>query len=303
MSKTLTQPLKTHGGKKYLAKRIISLFPPHLHYVEPFFGGGAVLLARDPNRDWFIDESWKLKYGDKVPSHLRGCSEVVSDINGILICFWRTMQSLERFADFQRTVSAVPFSSREYEEAYLRGGVNYMDEYPVQSSVGFFIRARQSMAGRGDCFTPLTRNRTRGGRNAEANAWWNCIEGLPEVHERLKGVVILNDDACKVIRQQDGDKTLFYVDPPYMHETRSSTGEYGEFEMSDEQHENLLHCLSTIKGKFILSGYWSTLYDKIAYEESWHRVDIEIDNKASSAKTKKKETECLWANFKIEESD
>ncbi len=297
--KTLTQPLKTHGGKKYLAKRIVSLFPKHLHFVELFCGGCAVLLARDPNRDWFIDEEWKRKNGEKVPAHLRGCSEVVNDLNGMLTCFWRTLQSPIEFANFQRTVNAVPFSSREYEEAPLRGGVNYMEKYPVPSSVAFFIRARQSMAGRGDCFTPLTRNRTRGGRNAEANAWLNCIEGLPEIHERLKGVVILNDDACKVIRQQDGENTLYYADPPYMHQVRSSTGEYGEFEMNENDHSKLLCTLADIDGKFILSGYRSELYDDVASTWGWHRVDIEIDNKASSAKKKKKQTECLWVNYEL----
>ena len=37
-------PLKWHGGKYYLAAKIVRLMPPHIHYVEPFFGGGAVLV-------------------------------------------------------------------------------------------------------------------------------------------------------------------------------------------------------------------------------------------------------------------
>jgi hypothetical protein len=37
----LTPPLKTFGGKHNLAARIVALFPRHLHYVEPFFGGGG----------------------------------------------------------------------------------------------------------------------------------------------------------------------------------------------------------------------------------------------------------------------
>ena len=40
----LTPPLKYHGGKTNLARRIVELMPPHLHYVEPFAGGLAVLL-------------------------------------------------------------------------------------------------------------------------------------------------------------------------------------------------------------------------------------------------------------------
>lgn len=36
-------PIKRHGGKAYLATKIRALFPTHSRYVEPFFGGGAVL--------------------------------------------------------------------------------------------------------------------------------------------------------------------------------------------------------------------------------------------------------------------
>ena len=46
--KALAKPLKWHGGKAYLAKKIIELMPPHLHYVEPYGGGLQVLLAKDP---------------------------------------------------------------------------------------------------------------------------------------------------------------------------------------------------------------------------------------------------------------
>jgi len=318
---TLTQPLKWHGGKHYLAKRIIKLMPTHLHYIEPFFGGGAVLLARDPNRDWFIDEQWSLENGEKVPAHLRGCSEVVNDINHRLTNFWNTLKGDAWFEEFRRIIEATPFSKWEYNKSqYFKN-----PELPGPiAAAEFFIHARQSMAGRMNCFTPLTRNRTRGGRNAEANAWWNCIDGLTEVHERLKGVVILNDDACKVIRQQDGEKTLFYLDPPYLQSTRSSTGEYGEHELSFDDHARLLSLLANegidglptadrkpdwlvgslvthhIKGKWILSGYRSQLYDATAELNSWHRIDIEIDNKASSAKKKKKKTECLWLNYEPE---
>ena len=294
---TLTQPLKWHGGKKYLAKRIIELMPRHLHYVEPFFGGGAVLLARDPNRDWFIDQQWKLDNGENVPAALKGCSEVVNDTNNELMNFWLVLASEIYFDELRRLLEATPFAKPLWDASAWKPNFNPVGGDKVIRAFWFFIRARQSMAGRMDCFTPLTRNRTRGRQNAEANAWWNCIEGLPEIHERLKRVVILNDDACKVIKQQDGENTLFYCDPPYLHETRSSTGEYGEHEMTEDDHENLLHCLSQISGNFILSGYPHPMYDKISYEESWHCVEIEIDNKASSAKKKKKETECLWMNY------
>ena len=44
--KKLRSPLKWHGGKSYLARRIIALMPPHKTYVEGFAGGLSILQRR-----------------------------------------------------------------------------------------------------------------------------------------------------------------------------------------------------------------------------------------------------------------
>lgn len=281
----ITPPLKWHGGKNYLAKAIIGMMPPRcknpnkpdpgdpgwLHYVEPFFGGGAVLLAQDPE----------------------GISEVANDLNGELINFWKIIQHAETFADFGRAVEAVPFSQPHYGASELPDGPGISD---VGRAVNFFIYCRQSMSGRMDSFAPLTRNRTRRGMNEQVSAWLNSIDGLPAVHARLKRVVILNSPAVKVIKQQDGPRTLFYCDPPYVHNTRVTTGEY-KCEMTDADHLELLRTLKSIEGRFLLSGYDSDLYHDFAREAGWACDSIEIDNKASSKKSKDKERENIWRTF------
>src|SRR5262245_55707752 len=62
--------VKTHGGKAYLARRIIERFPSHRTYVEPFAGGLSVLLNKP-----------------------RVAVEVASDLNGDLIGLYHVLQS------------------------------------------------------------------------------------------------------------------------------------------------------------------------------------------------------------------
>lgn len=279
----MNQPLKWHGGKGPLTSWIISHFPPrctnpnapaeddagYLHYVEPFFGGGAVLLANDPE----------------------GISEVANDLNAELANFWTVLALPTMFEKFRRCVEATPFSEDAFDAA---GDFDADDE--LTAAWLFFVRCRQSMSGRMDSFAPLTRNRTRRGMNEQASAWLNAIEGLPEVHARLKRVVILNRTACEVIQQQDGPRTLFYLDPPYLHSTRTTTGEY-EHEMSEAEHAGLLGILSKIKGRFVLSGYHSELYDKVAKQFGWRVSEKETDNKSGKGAKKQRRTEVLWMNF------
>lgn len=262
----IVQPLKWHGGKHYLAKKIIELMPEHVHYVEPFFGGGSVLLSKSAE----------------------GVSEVVNDVHKELTNFWRVLQDEEKFVAFQRIVEAVPFSQVEWNEADKTATSS------VRSAVNFFIRCRQSRAGKFDSFATMSRNRTRRQMNEQASSWLTAVEALPAVANRLKRVVIMCDDATKIIRSQDGSHTLFYLDPPYMHETRVTTADY-DFEMSTEQHTELLKTIDRCEGKVLISGYPNELYD--TQLKGWNTVDVIIDNKASNAKRKPKKTERIWMNY------
>lgn len=285
---TISSPLKWHGGKAYLASRIVDLMPPRqsaanpdgwLHFVEPFAGSLAVLFAQDPE----------------------GISEVVNDLNGDLSNFWRVLQDEDAFEEFQRQMEAVPFSESHFRFAKMccdRDVVESALNSAVFRAVEFFITCRQSLAGRMDSFAPLSRTRVRRGMNEQASAWLNAVEGLPAVHARLKRVVILNRDALDVIRQQDGPQTLFYLDPPYLHETRATTGEY-QHEMSEAQHRALLELLTGIKGRFLLSGYPSPLYAAFAAANLWKCYTFDLPNNSASGESKRRMIECVWCNYEV----
>ena len=271
-------PLKWHGGKYYLASRIVALMPRHLHYVEPYFGGGAVLLTRNPEdpRLW-------------LPPN-KGVSEVVNDIHGKLVNFWRVLQDPASFQQFCRRVEAIPVAREEWRTAHAH---DYGKD-PVADAVAFFVDCRQSRSGLMTGFTAVTRNRTRREMNGNVSEWLSAVDGMGDVHARLRRVLIEHMPAIDLIRREDTPGTLFYCDPPYLHETRTSLNSYA-FEMKGEEHELLLATLVECKGKVMLSGYSSPLYDTAL--KGWKQHAFELPNNAASGDTKRRMTEVVWCNF------
>jgi DNA adenine methylase len=189
-------PLKTHGGKNYLADRIIELMPKHRHYVEAFCGGCAVLLARDP-------DDKRLWLG--MDGNNRGVSELINDLDGQLVGFWKTLQNEETFARFRRQVEAIPLSRPHWNEAHN----HVYGADPVADAVAFFVNTRQSLAGRRKGFTSITRGRLRRTMNGNSSEWLGAVDGLGEVHARLRTVVIENMDALKLIPRETNPACWF----------------------------------------------------------------------------------------------
>ncbi len=300
--RVIRQPIKIHGGKHYLAKWIISLMPPRDSwdlYREVQFGAGSVLLRMDPE----------------------GISETVNDIDGDLMNFWSVLQSPTLFPLFERRVNSCPLSQDFWQfsgEGMRHGGAD-------ERAAAFFVHARQSRAGlRKDFATPTQRLRRK--MNENVSAWLSAVEGLPDVHERMLRVEVRNLDALDFIRKYDNPKAVFYCDPPYLHSERHGKGSNTDYrhEMTTFDHACLLGLLGTpymeiyrmgeswsdtehgllrkcqeyeLKGRFLLSGYHSEMYDHAAKSLGWRCEDREIDNKASSKKVKEKKFECVWMNY------
>ena len=269
----INPPLKWHGGKCNLTTKLLQLMPDKVkHYLEPFAGRLSLLFARNPDN----------------------CSEVVNDLSGDLMNFWRVLQDPELFDRFSRRVQAIPFSQVEWRESAV-------SDIPVSGdavieAARFFVRCRQSLSGRMDTFTPISTSRLRRRMNEQTSAWITTIYGLPEVHERLRRVVILNDDAVKIIPKYDKPNVFVYADPPYLHLTRTATKVYGEYEMTDDDHRSLLFALKKFRGKVMLSGYRSALYDRML--QGWDLTEVPVKNSSGSGKIKQDRVECVWRNYR-----
>lgn len=261
-----TTPIKRHGGKHYLTSWIVGIISkiPHLHYSEPFFGGGSVLLGKS----------------------FYGISEVVNDLDSELTNFWNVLKN--DLIGLKLKLEQTPFSQIAFQEAATLDVTN-----PVERAANFFVRVRQSRQGLAKDFATLSKNRTRSGMNEQVSAWLSSIDGLPEVHDRIKQVVILNMDALKVIKQEDSINTLQYLDPTYEHLTRSTVNEYTH-EMSYAQHLKLIDLVLNLKSKFAISMYHCPMYDTLHLKHGWKLFEKDVANHASSAETKERKNECLW---------
>lgn len=257
----ITRPaLRWHGGKYLLAPWICDSLPPHRVYVEPF-GGAASVLLRKP----------------------RSYAEVYNDLDGDVVNLFRVLRS----ADADALVDAValtPFAREEHELSYqmVDDAVERARRLIVRSFMGFGSNGAQRATG-------FRANSNRSG-TTPARDWQNYPAALPAIVERLRGVVIENRDAEQVMAAHDGPKTLHYVDPPYLPETRDAGSDYAH-EMTVEQHEALLTYLRSVEGMVVLSGYPSRLYDDALHD--WKRID-----RRALADGARERTEVLWINPK-----
>lgn len=259
-------PVKWHGGKHYLARRIIDHFPQHRIYVEPFGGGASVLLNKEP-----VDV------------------EVYNDLDKSVTRLFRVLRDHGR--QLRDRLFLTPYSEAEFDRC---------TSYPqnasdIDKAFCDFIRWRQSFGGQGRTWSYTTK-RARGGMAGDVNAWWTAIDMLPVVIDRLRRVQIMCRSAFDVIPRFDDGQCLMYCDPPYLHATRSSgcTDVYG-VELTDRDHERLADILGGCQSKVVVSGYPSSVYDRLY--RGWNRVDFDIANHAAGGRRKRRQTECLWMNF------
>ena len=257
--------LRWHGGKWKLAPWIISHFPAHRVYVEPF-GGAASVLIRKP----------------------RSYGEVYNDLDQDVVNLFRVLQIPLSAEALRLKLRLTPFAREEFELGYLD-----CDD-PIERARRLVILCFMGFGSNGHNKATRTGFRANSNRSGTtpAHDWANYPDRLPAIIERLRGVVIENRDALEVMAQHDSAETLHYVDPPYVWETRSSAMHQNRcytHELDAEGHRRLLAFLGGLSGAVVLSGYPHDSYE--AALGAWRR--IEIDAHADGARDR---VEVLWLN-------
>lgn len=260
--------IRYHGGKFRLADWIIGQFPQHETYVEPFGGGASVLLSKTPSK-----------------------TEIYNDLDSDVVNFFQVLRCDKKRLKLIEQIELTPYSRIEFLNAYSH------TECEIEKARRLVIRSQMGFGSAG-ATKGRTGFRATGGRDKpyEAILWADYPLRLIQAAKRLKSVYIENDDALRIIQQYDSSETLFFIDPPYLCSTRDSGTKAYKHDLTDDQHAQLLELILSLKGKVILSGYQSDLYEQKL--KGWRKLTK--PTQACGANGGVSREEVLWINPQAE---
>jgi len=258
-------PFAYYGGKTTLAPKIAAILPEHDHYIEPFAGSLAVLLAKAPT-------TW----------------ETVNDLDDLLVNFWRVLR--DKPEELAHAAMLTPHARTEYASASEDIAAIESD---VERARLVWVRITQ---GRKNTTRPAGASSWRYGQSAaKGHSWPSYLSAYAErmsaVANRLKNVSIENRDAVELVEEYgQHENNCLYVDPPYVAASRVALSQYRLEAAGDDFHARLARALNECRASVVLSGYGSDIYDNLF--RGWHRLEM----KAPPSLGASERTEVLWSN-------
>jgi len=181
-----------YGGKRALVAKYVPQFPAHTAYVEPFGGSGTVLLNKPRTK-----------------------IEVYNDLEEGVYSLHACLRDPHLSSDLMRQLKLTPYSRQEHAVSVA----GYGDPVSLVEKARRWLVATQASYGSifGETFS-ISPDRSR------AVEWDRKIDRFEPVIERMRGVVVENRDFETVLRKWNSPDTFNFVDPPYVHQTRSGGG-------------------------------------------------------------------------------
>lgn len=233
--------LKYPGSKWRIADWIIEKMPEHHSYLEPYFGSGAIFFNKEPSN-----------------------IETINDIDEDVINLFKVIRN--NTEELIKKITYTPYSRKEYDSAFI---VDKQDD-DIELARKFLIRCWQGI-GSHSKYKSGWKNDVQGRERAYAvRNWYRLPDRIYDIIDRLKEVQIENIPAVELIKRFNSEKVLIYADPPYLMNTRMKN--MYKYEMTDEQHKELLEALLQHKGPAMISGYDNDIYNK--YLKNWNKYQI-----------------------------
>ena len=255
--------LKYPGSKWRIADWIISHFPKHHSYLEPFFGSGAVFFKKEPSK-----------------------IETINDLDEDVVNLFRVVR--ENPEDLIRSLTYTPYSRQEYDESFVT-----IPADEVEKARLFLTKCWQ-----GHGFRNIAKHRSGWKNDVQGREaayalrnWYRLPQWIELAVERLREVQIEHCNAMDLIKRFNYPNVLIYADPPYVLSTRS--GKNYNYEMTDSDHIHLLELLIEHKGPAVISAYENDIYSE--YLRSWEKHSI-----STTAEKGLKRTEIIWSKGAIE---
>lgn len=256
----LAPPFVYYGGKQRVAERIVALMPAHSSYVEPYCGGLAVLMAKQPSK-----------------------LETVNDLDGHLMNLWRVIR--DDADEFARVCALTPHSRAEY----LSCREITADLSPMERARRTWVRFVMGRSGGTGHKGWRFYSDPDGTNTAMPGYLRGYVSRIHPAMERLQNVSLECRPGLEVIRDYGRSRNaLLYVDPPYLGATRNSMGYRHEMPAEDD-HRQLADALHAARAAVLLSGYPSPIYDELYAD--WPTYAMRSTTGARSRRT-----EVIWSN-------
>ncbi|MRX40598.1 DNA adenine methylase [Flavobacterium sp. LC2016-23] len=262
------------GGKFTWLDYLYAYFPNDFVHLAELFGGSMAV---------------SLNYQGK-------CIKTVNEINGDVTNFFEVLRD-----DTENLIMKLELSPCSEE--------NYNQSWPIsgdktERARKFYVRARQSFYGLGAQRENKSWHMAKTKLNAQVgetvSKWNNALPKLLEVARVIRvNFQIIKTDALIAILKLDSAKTFFYLDPPYLLETRGSSNDY-MFEFSEEKYREMAAILYKIKGYAMISGYDHPLMKELFEDKGW--IKIKFPTKRNNIRSKQV-TECIWINYPLSKTN
>ena len=261
MNENLTAPFPYFGGKSKVAHLVWEALGQPKHYIEPFFGSGAVLLAR---------------VGYLAGEHI----ESVNDADGLLCNVWRGLQlapdEVAKWCDWP--VNHADLSARRVvlnrEKIGLTQRLIDDDNYFDAKLAGYWIWAASCWIGSG-----LTRPNAKphisdggkgvhalgqiphisdGGKGVHEPYNTNLYSWFRQLSERLRYVRVVCGDWTRVCggdwQDRMGDVGIFF-DPPYAVGDRDDVYDTDDFDVANKVRKWAIERGKSPSYRIVIAGY------------------------------------------------
>lgn len=200
------------GSKARFAKMLNAILPPHDIYVEPFVGSGAVFFYKDPVQ-----------------------KEVINDLNTQVAGTYKLIQKVstdeKEYPDVSTLEKAKAFWKQQNENPSKKPEV----------ALTFAIATQ--------CGGWMSRQVDRPTAVVKAIPMERRLKNMELYQDRLKGVIVRNQDYEKVMREFDSPKTLFFCDPPY----EGTSEGIGYAQQNEFDFQRFAKVCSSMKGKVLIT--------------------------------------------------